>query len=191
MKHFFLFISVWFLVFCKNKNLTGDPSTAPLTEMATLVSDPPTISSDFPFDVTVKDKDQNDISTTAILEKNGKPTVMMFWLTTCNPCSRELAAINQNYSSWQREVPFNLVAMSEDRDVNYPAFIQRVNSEQWPFNSYWDSNRTFKGILPGSLNGLPQTFIFNKKGKLVWQKRGYLPGWEKEIFENIKLASRS
>lgn len=191
MKFLFLLLLVLSLPFCKNSDNTTHSIKMPSTERATLVSDQSAPVKEFPFAVLVKDKNQANHSTSDILEKNGKPTVIMFWLTTCNPCTRELACIKQNFSTWQQEVPFNLVAMSEDRDENYPAFIQRVENELWPFNAYWDFNRSFKELMPGSLNGLPQTFIFNKKGKLVWQKRGYLPGWEKEIFDNIKAAARS
>lgn len=176
---------------CKNVKQNVAPaneSTNFNSSMASVTSEP---TKDFPYAVSLKDKDQKLFKSNEVLDYNGRPTVMMFWLTTCNPCSRELASIKLNYDSWQREVPFNLVALSEDREENYPAFINRVNTESWPFRAFWDQNRDFKQLMPGSLNGLPQTFIFDKKGKLVWQKKGYLPGWESEIFEQIKNASRS
>jgi thiol-disulfide isomerase/thioredoxin len=174
MKFLFLLLSVLCLPFCKNNDKTTPSIKMPSNEMATLVSDQAEPVTEFPFAVLVKDKNQTIQNTADILEKNGKPTIIMFWLTTCNPCTRELSCIKQNFDSWQQEVPFNLVAISEDREENYPSFIQRVEKELWPFNSYWDFNRSFKVLMPGGLNGLPQTFIFNKKGKLVWQKRGYL-----------------
>lgn len=153
----------------------------------TTIADP----SQFPYAVTVKDLHQQEKLSSDILRTGDKPTVLMFWLTTCGPCAKELKSITANYAQWQQEVPFHLVAMSEDQDKNFNAILERVKSEKWPFETYWDFNRNFGALMPGSLNGLPQTFIFDKNGKLTYSRRGYLPGYEITFFEKIKEASKS
>jgi hypothetical protein len=81
--------------------------------------------------------------------------------------------------------------MSEDQDKNFNAILERVRGEKWPFETYWDYNRNFGALMPGNLNGLPQTFIFDKNGKLTFSRRGYLPGYEATFFEKIKEAAKS
>lgn len=41
-------------------------------------------------------------------------------------------------------------------------------------------------IYAGELNGMPQVFLFDKTGKLVWQHKGYSPGMERVLFEEFK-----
>ena len=184
-------------VFCnckskENPNLTSIGNPADLTVTLTSPMEPqqnPT--TEYPYAVTVKDDQNKAHSTDHILPQPDKPTVMMFWLTTCNPCARELKSITQHFDQWQQTVPFHLVAMSEDREENYPAFVERIANEKWPFAAYWDFSRQFKSLMPGSLNGLPQTFIFDKHGKMTWSKRGFLPGDEAMLFEQIKEAAKS
>jgi len=146
---------------------------------------------EYPYAVPLKDPDNKTFTSTEIFPKADKPTVVLFWLTTCKPCTRELNAIQQNFDTWQREVPFHLVALSEDHINQYEDFVSRVKKEQWPFESYMDIEHRFQDLLPGNLNGLPQTFIFDKEGKLTWKKRGFLPGDEAQYFEKIKEAAGS
>lgn|GEM_PF-1390030 len=146
---------------------------------------------EYPYAVPLKDPDNKIFTSTEIFPKADKPTVVLFWLTTCKPCTRELTAIQQNFDTWQREVPFHLVALSEDHVDAYQAFVSRVKKEQWPFDAYMDMERRFQDLLPGNLNGLPQTFIFDKHGNLTWKKRGFLPGDEAQYLGKIKEAAGS
>lgn len=170
---------------CKSPS---EPANIPVKAVnATRPSDP----SQYPFDVSLKDPFDKTYASFEILPKQDKPTVVLFWLTTCKPCARELAAIHQNFNSWQTQVPFHLVALSEDHINEYKTFVDRVKKEQWPFESYMDTERRFQDLLPGNLNGLPQTFIFDKQGNLTWKKRGFLPGDEAQYLEKIKEAAGS
>lgn len=189
-----LFFGILILLFSCKSNTSHKPvlankdgSTPGLKPVSTAVVDP----GQFPYAIAVKDLYQQSKQSSDILQKEGKPTVLMFWLTTCNPCAKEIRAIHANFEQWQKVVPFHLVAMSEDREENFNAILERTRTERWPFETYWDFNRNFGALMPGNLNGLPQTFIFNKNGKLTWSKRGYLPGDESVFFEKIKEAARS
>ncbi len=191
------------LIICFMISCTSKPTSSVELKSTVESVEPPVLSSNvstakmpadpsqFPYAVALKDKNKIEQKSYEVLGQQDKPTVMLFWLTTCGPCAREIKALRENYELWQKDTPFHLVAMSMDREENYPAFIDRVASEQWQFAAYWDFNREFKALMPGHLNGLPQTFIFDKKGKLTWSKRGYLPGDEFTFFEKIKEAVKS
>ncbi|MEM9821440.1 MAG: hypothetical protein AAF985_10225, partial [Bacteroidota bacterium] len=74
---------------------------------------------------------------------------------------------------------------------NYPKFVSRVNDKQWPWATYNDVNREFRKVMPGGLNGLPQTFLLDQNGKIVYHKRKYNTGDEDKLFAEIKaLASK-
>ncbi|MEM9821808.1 MAG: redoxin domain-containing protein, partial [Bacteroidota bacterium] len=83
------------------------------------------IASNFPYDIDLKTADGKIVKSNDVFEQ-GKPTVLLFWLTTCFPCSVEMAAIEQKYRDWQKEADFQLVALSTDFEKNYPKFVSRV-----------------------------------------------------------------
>jgi peroxiredoxin len=43
--------------------------------------------------------------------------------------------------------------------------------------------------MPGQLNGLPQTFIIDKDGNIVYHKRKYRSGDEDLLFEKVKTIA--
>ncbi|MFT6321168.1 MAG: cytochrome oxidase Cu insertion factor (SCO1/SenC/PrrC family), partial [Granulosicoccus sp.] len=84
------------------------------------------INSTFPFDISMTNAKKEILNSEETLLSNGKPTVVLFWLTTCYPCRMELNAIKKVYPNWKKEADFNLVAISTDFKKNYNNFIKRV-----------------------------------------------------------------
>lgn len=141
-------------------------------------------SASFPFHIPLLKPDSTAVNTDDLLKK-GKPTVLAFWLTTCLPCHAELASYAKNFSEWQKQADFRLLAVSIDFPERFQKVKQMAKEKNWPFPVYWDYTRAFKAVLPGGLNGLPQVFLFDKNGALVWQHKKYVPGDEVELFNRI------
>lgn len=139
----------------------------------------------FPFGIPLLRTDSTTVNTNKLLKKD-KPTVLAFWLTTCMPCHAELASYARQFDAWQKEADFRLLAVSIDFPERFAQVKKMEKEKKWPFPVYWDNTRAFKTILPGGLNGLPQVFLFDKNGTLVWQHKKYTPGDENELFEKIK-----
>lgn len=145
----------------------------------------------FPFDIALKDAAGKMHNSSSILKKNGKPTVVLFWLTTCFPCRVEMKAIQKEIDTWKAETDFNIVAISTDFEKNYDSFVKRVEESNWSFDAYVDVNREFRKVMPGALNGLPQSFIFDKNGEIVYHKRKYITGDEHKLYAKVKeLAAK-
>lgn len=140
----------------------------------------------FPFGIALTTVDSTKVVSTDKLLKTGKPTVLAFWLTTCMPCQMELAAYSQNFAAWKKETDFNFYAISTDWPERFRKIAEKAEAAKWPFPVYWDGQRSFHNIMPGALNGLPQVFIFDKNGKLVWRHRRYAPGDEREMYAKLK-----
>ena len=138
----------------------------------------------FPFDIDLKKADGTIVNSSKVFNSD-KPTILLFWLTTCMPCRTEMKAIEKVYDEYAKNDDFNLIAISTDFEKNYGAFVQRVNESNWPWESYNDVNREFRVVLPGGLNGLPQSFIFDKNGEIAYHKRKYHFG------DEIKLLSKA
>ena len=144
------------------------------------------IQKTFSYDIKLKNADGKEFVSSSLFKQNGKPTVLLFWLTTCGPCKMEMEAIKNKYESWSKESKFNFFAISTDWSHNTEKFVERVKTFGWPFAAYHDFNQEFKYVMPGGLNGLPQVFVLNKKGEVVFHKRKYMPGDEDKLFEEIK-----
>lgn len=147
------------------------------------------INAVYPYDIQLKESDGQLTSSEKVLPTNGKPTILLFWLTTCFPCRMELEALRKAVPGWRQETDFNMVAISTDFAKNFPAFVERVETGEWPWPAYNDVNREFGRILPGQLNGLPQTFVIDATGEIVYHHRKYRPGDEVALYEAVKQAA--
>lgn len=147
------------------------------------------IQQQFPFDIPMTTPGGDAVNSAKYLQANGRPTVLVFWLTTCYPCRIEMAAIEREIEGWRQQANFNLIAISTDFQKNYDKFVQRVQERNWSFPALHDTNREFRKVLPGGLNGLPQTFVFDAEGNIVYHKRRYISGDEHDLFEVIKQHS--
>ena len=141
---------------------------------------------DFPFDIDLKTADGEILKSNELLDNGNKPTVVLFWLTTCFPCKVEMTNIAKVYPEWEKETGVKLIAISTDFERNYGKFSKMVKEKNWPWEAYNDTNREFRRVMPGGLNGLPQTFLFDKDGNIVYHKRKYRNGDEFILYEEIK-----
>ena len=148
--------------------------------------DAPMKDGTYPFDLKLRDADGNEYSSADVLKYKGKPTIVSFWLTTCGPCRMEFAAIKGKYAKWQEEADFNMVAISTDFEKNHQAFVDMTKKNEWPWEVYLDVDRAFWKVMPGALNGLPQVFIYDENGEIVYYKRKYKPGDEDTLFAKVK-----
>jgi cytochrome c biogenesis protein CcmG, thiol:disulfide interchange protein DsbE len=142
----------------------------------------------FPFEVTLYGTDSVAHASTEVFGNEKKVTVLAFWLTTCPPCAAELEAYTRLYPTWIRAYDVRLLAISIDFPNRFAQIGHRVHDKHYPFPVWWDAHRVFKEIMPGGLNGLPQVFVFDKNGTLVWQHKGYQPGDENALLEQIQRA---
>lgn len=168
----------------------GQPTQQTVTQGVFIITEsgrsPEQIQQQFPYDIALRTAASDTLLSSKVFAQNGKPTVLMFWLTTCAPCKMELKAVSEKYPQWKKEADFNLYAISIDFNKNAEQFDKRVTEAQWPFEAFHDFNREFQAVMPGNLNGLPQTFVLDKDGNIVYHSRKYRPGDEDSLFDAIK-----
>ena len=163
-----------------------DDAPVDVVVASTYASSSDELDKTFPFNIDLKTAEGKIVNSSTILKNKKSPTVLLFWLTTCYPCAMELNAINSKYEQWQNETDFKLIAISTDFEKNYGSFVNRVKGSNWPFEAYNDFNRDFWRVMPGELNGLPQVFVYDENGELVYHKRKYQSGDEDILFEKVK-----
>ena len=117
------------------------------------------------------------------LDNQGNPMVISFWATWCKPCKKELNAIAEVYDDWQDETGVKLIAISIDDTRSMSKVAPYVNSSDWEYDVYLDSNSDLKRAM--GVSTVPHTFLINGEGKIVWNHKGYIDGDEEELYEQI------
>lgn len=118
------------------------------------------------------------------LATRGKPVIISFWATWCSPCKKELDAVSEVYEDWQKEYGVDLVAITIDDARALPKVKPMVETKGWKFEILSDVNGDLKRAL--NFPSVPQTYLLNKEGKIVYTHSGYVPGDEDELEKHIK-----
>lgn len=132
--------------------------------------------------VTIKTLDGKNVNIQDYTN-NGKITVVSFWASWCTPCKRELDAINEVYSEWSDKYGIQLLAITIDDARGLSKVPAMVKSKGWEFTVLADSKQELQRAL--NFQTIPQTFLINKNGEIVYTHNGYNPGDELELEKKI------
>lgn len=131
--------------------------------------------------IKLKTIDGKEVNT-AELELTG-PIILSFWASWCPICNRELGAINDVYSDWQKETGVTLVAISVDDEKTKNNVPNIVNGKGWEYLVLLDPNGDFKRMM--GVSHTPHTFLINTDGEIVYSHNNYAPGDEDILYEEL------
>ncbi len=119
--------------------------------------------------------------------KDGKITVISFWATWCAPCKKELDAIAEVYGDWQEDYDMELVAVSIDTRRAIATVPGMVSSKGWEYTILTGKATELQTAF--NFQTIPQTFLLDQKGNIVYHHNGYVPGDEYELEDKIKALA--
>lgn len=147
----------------------------------------PTSSAPFP-EGTLKTLDGATVNTKDLFEED-KITVVSFWASWCSPCKRELDAIAEYYEDWQSDYNVELVAVTIDNARSLAKVPAIVETKGWEYTVLSDANQELMRAL--NFTTIPQTFLVDGEGNIVYSHNGYNSGDEFELEEHIiELAEK-
>lgn len=121
------------------------------------------------------------------LGQKGHPVLISFWATWCSPCKKELDAVADFYEDWQEEFNLEIVAITIDDQRALAKVKPMVETKGWEYTILSDTNGACQQAM--NFQSVPQTFLLNAEGQIVWSHTGYVPGDEFELEEKIAEAA--
>ena len=115
--------------------------------------------------------------------KESKYTILSFWA----PCKRELDAIGELYPDWKETYDVRLVAITIDNARALTQVKPLIEEKGWEFDVLVDSKQELQQAL--NFQAIPQTFVVDAEGNILYQHEGYTPGDEYELEKVIKELS--
>lgn len=119
----------------------------------------------------------------------GKVVILDFWATYCKPCIEEiphLKALQQKYGRENLEIVGMHVGGEEDRPL-VPAFVERLSID---YTLAIPEDELTRFIF-GRETAIPQTAIFDRKGRLVKKIIGFDAQVKKELDAAVEQAINS
>lgn len=135
--------------------------------------------------VDLKDLKGNVVSTDSFV-KDGKVTVVSFFATWCKPCQLEMDNIAEIYPDWKEQYDVEMVSISIDDSRGSAKLNALVNSKGWEYTILLDERQQIQRAL--GFQTIPQTFLLDKNGNIIYEHSGYKPGDEDELEEHIAAA---
>lgn len=135
--------------------------------------------------VNLKDLSGQAVNTDSFV-KDGKVTVVSFFATWCKPCQLEMDNIAEIYPDWKEEYGVEMVSISVDDARGSAKLNSLISSKDWEYTILKDDKQQIQRIL--GFQTIPQTFLLDKDGNIIYEHNGYKPGDEFELEEYIKKA---
>jgi len=95
----------------------------------------------------------------------GKPMVVNFWFSTCEPCKREMPALSASSAKYAASVDFIGINPNDSREVA-TAFLKKYNIT---YPSFIDDGTQ---LAKAGVVTLPATFFLDKTGTIVVRRAG-------------------
>jgi thiol-disulfide isomerase/thioredoxin len=125
-----------------------------------------------------------------LLKSNGKPLLVNFWATWCDPCRDEFPDLVKISNDYAGKIDFITVSLDdfEDLKVAVPKFLAKMNAKMPAYLLKTADEEAIIGeISEDWQGGLPFTLLYNSDGKIVYSRQGLIKTeiLRKEIDKNL------
>lgn len=119
------------------------------------------------------------------LDARGKVVLVNIWATWCGPCRRELPALQAVHERFGGP-EFELVGVSVDSDADDDRVREMARRHGLSYRIVLDPSKRVTAAW--SVSSYPTSVLLDRKGHMVWQKRGALDSDDRELLAQIEAA---
>jgi len=110
-----------------------------------------------------------------LLKPNGKPLLINFWATWCDPCREEFPDLVKIAADYKDKVDLITISLDDLADIggDVPKFLAQMKSDSPAYLLKTpDEGAAIAFVTEDWQGGLPFTILFDKEGKTVYFKQG-------------------
>ena len=117
----------------------------------------------------------DEIKLKSLIKTGGKPLLINFWATWCDPCREEFPDLVKIDAEYKGKIDFITISLDDLAEINrdVPKFLLEMKAEMPAY--LLKTNNEEAAITLISKNwrgGMPFTVLFNDKGEIAYSKEG-------------------
>jgi thiol-disulfide isomerase/thioredoxin len=117
----------------------------------------------------------------SLADYKGQVVMLNFWASWCGPCRKEMPILEQLHKQY-RNKGFTLVGVNVEPNSNDAQNWLKATPVTFPI--LYDRESTVSKLY--QVEGMPNTVIVDRKGRVRFIHRGYKPGEENEYLDQIR-----
>ena len=109
------------------------------------------------------------------IKPNGKPLLVNFWATWCDPCREEFPDLVKLDADYKGKIDFITISLDELSEINrdVPKFLVEMKAEMPTYLlKVEDESVAIGSITKDWQGGLPFTILYNEKGEITYFRQG-------------------
>lgn len=110
-----------------------------------------------------------------LLKPNGKPLLVNFWATWCDPCREEFPDLVKIDNDFRGKIDFFTVSLDDSAEIatSVPQFLESMKAEMPAYLlKVPDEGEVISAVAKDWQGGLPFTILYNEKGEIAYFKQG-------------------
>lgn len=119
----------------------------------------------------------------------GKAVILDFWATYCEPCKREIPHLNSLIAKYGKD-NLHIVGLNVGGDEDKPKIPAFVAATKVDYEIAFPEDALADFIF-SERSDIPQTAVFDRKGRMVQKLVGFSDGIQKELDQAVEIAVNS
>jgi thiol-disulfide isomerase/thioredoxin len=110
-----------------------------------------------------------------LVKPNGKPLLINFWATWCDPCREEYPDLVKIDEAYRGKIDFLTISLDEvtDKDTAVPKFLTEMKAQMPAYLLVTQDEEAAMAVVSKDWSGgLPFTILFDPKGGVAYVRQG-------------------